>query len=142
MRVIGVDYGLRRTGIAIGDTETRLALPFGMFEGLPDEQLAAAIAQLVRREAVDAIVVGFPLFADGGVSAQSKLTERFIVTLQQLVGAGEGGVPVHRVSEFLSTHGAEGKLAGHYTRQQKRQRVDALAAAAILQDWIDGQAKG
>ena len=47
-------------------------------------------------------------------------------------------VPIHRASEYLSTHEAEGKLAGHFTRQQKRARVDALAAARILQDWMDG----
>jgi putative Holliday junction resolvase len=135
MRAIGIDYGGRRTGVAIGDTETRMALPFEMFEGLPDQQLAAALAQLVRREAIDTIVVGLPLHADGGISQQSKLTERFILTLQQAVAP----TPIHRVSEYLSTHDSEGKLAGHYTRMQKRQRVDALAAARILQDFLDQQ---
>jgi RNase H-fold protein (predicted Holliday junction resolvase) len=48
-------------------------------------------------------------------------------------------LPVHRVNEFLSSHHAEGKLAGNYTRLQKRARVDALAAAGILQDWLDAQ---
>lgn len=136
LRVMGIDYGGRRTGVAIGDTETRLALPFEMFEGLPDPQLAEALAKLARREAVDVIVVGLPLNADGSVSAQSKITERFIVRLVQAVGPH---VPLHRVSEYLSTHGVEGKLAGHFTRDQKRQRVDALAAASILQDWLDEQ---
>ena len=141
MRLLGIDYGLRRTGIAIGDTESRLALPFEIFEGLPDAQLALAIGQLVRREAISAIVVGLPLNADGTVSGQSQITERFILTLQQVIGTGDpgGGVPIHRASEYLSTHDAEGKLAGHYTRLQKRARVDALAAARILQDWIDHQ---
>ncbi len=152
MRVIGIDYGLKRTGVAIGETgadSAGMALPFEMFENLPDAQLAAAIAQLVRREGIETIVVGLPLNADGSVSQQSKLTERFILTLQQHVvpgggGAegGGGGVPIHRVSEYLSSHGAEGKLAGHFTRLQKRQRVDALAAAQILQDWMDGQRPG
>jgi putative Holliday junction resolvase len=136
MRVIGIDYGGKRTGIAIGDTESRLALPFEMFERLPDPQLAAAIAQLVRREAVDTIVMGLPLHADGSISQQSKLTERFIITLQQSLSPQ---IPIHRVSEYLSTHDSESKLAGHFTRQQKRQRVDALAAARILQDFLDAQ---
>lgn len=136
MRVIGIDYGTRRTGIAIGDTESRMALPFEMFEGLGDPALAEAIGQLVRREEIGTIVMGVPLNADGSVSAQSKITERFIVTLQQAVGTQ---MPLHRASEYLSTHEAEGKLAGHFTRNQKRARVDALAAARILQDWLDAQ---
>jgi putative Holliday junction resolvase len=136
MRVIGIDHGGRRTGVALGDTETRLALPFEMFEGLPDAQLAAALGQLVRREGIDAVIIGMPLNADGTPSPQSKLVERFIVTLQQELGVE---VPIHRMSEYLSTHDSEGKLAGHFTRQQKRQRVDALAAARILQDWLDHQ---
>jgi putative Holliday junction resolvase len=135
-RILGIDYGSRRTGVALGDTETRLALPFEMFEGLPDPQLAEALAQLVRREEIDLIVIGLPLNADGSISSQSKITERFILRLIQTVGPR---VPVHRASEYLSSHGAEGKLAGHFTRDQKRQRVDALAAAAILQDWLDAQ---
>jgi putative Holliday junction resolvase len=135
-RILGIDYGNRRTGVALGDTETRLALPFEMFEGLPDPQLAHALAKLATMEAVDAIVIGLPLNADGSVSAQSKITERFILQLIQTLGPT---IPVHRASEYLSTHGAEGKLAGHFTRDQKRQRVDALAAASILQDWLDAQ---
>ena len=138
MRLIGIDYGLKRTGIAIGETETRLALPFEMFENLPDPQLAQAIADLVRLEHIDTIVVGLPLFADGSISQQSKLTERFILALIQAVGPQ---IPLHRISEHLTSHDSEAKLAGHFTRNQKRQRVDALAAARILQDWIDLQPK-
>lgn len=137
MRAIGVDYGLRRTGIAIADGDTGMALPFEMFEGLPDPQLAAAIADLVRREQVTEVVVGLPLNADGTVSNQSKLTERFILALQQALPPT---IPVTRLTEYLSTHDAESKLAGHYTRKQKRQRVDALAAARILQDFLDQHA--
>ena len=123
----------------LGDTETRLALPFEMFENLPDAQLAAAMGQLIRREGIEGVIVGLPLNANGTPSAQSKLVERFIVTLQQTIGTA---LPVHRVSEYLSTHDSEGKLAGHFTRNQKRQRVDAIAAARILQDWLDGQPRG
>jgi len=139
MRLIAIDYGLKRTGIALGDMESRLALPFEVFENLPNPQLAAAIAQLVKKEAIDAVIIGLPLNADNSVSGQSKLTERFIITLQQAIGPQ---MPLHRVSEYLTTHDVEGRLAGHYTRMQKRARVDALAAARILQDWLDGQGRG
>jgi putative holliday junction resolvase len=144
MRYLGIDYGTRRTGIALGDSESRLALPFEAFEALTNKELAHAIADLARREAITQIVIGLPLNADGTVSGQSKITEEFIALLEQeLAGRGVVGgekVTVHRASEYLSTHEAEGKLAGHYTRLQKRARVDALAAARILQDWMDAHA--
>ncbi len=134
MRFLGIDYGLRRTGLAIGESEVGMALPFEMFEGLPDGQLAEAIGALVKREGVEAIVIGLPLHANGAVSQQSELTERFIKVLVEKVGAG---MAVHRFSEHLTSHDSEGKLAGHFTRMQKRARVDALAAARILQDFMD-----
>ena len=141
MRYLGIDYGTRRTGVALGDTESRLALPFEAYEALTDKELARAIGDLARREGIDQIVVGLPLNSDGTVSGQSKITESFIALLEQELGdRSVGGVTVHRASEYLSTHEAEGKLAGHYTRLQKRARVDAIAAARILQDWMDAHA--
>src|SRR4051812_33634704 len=73
MRAIAIDYGTKRTGIAIGDTESRMALPFEMFENLADDALVRAIATLVKREGVDAVVAGLPLNADGTMSQQCKL---------------------------------------------------------------------
>jgi putative Holliday junction resolvase len=142
MRLLGIDFGNKRTGLAIGETGASngsLALPFEMFENLPNQQLAQAITKLVKREAIDAIVIGLPLHANGNPSQQSMLTERFIITLQQLLGPT---FPLHRFSEYLSTHDSESKLAGHFTRMQKRQRVDALAAARILQDFMDHHTDG
>ena len=136
MRLLGIDHGGKRTGLALGDTETRLALPFEMFENLPDVQLARAIAQTVRKEAIEAIIIGLPLNADGTPSNQSKIVERFILMLQQQIPPQ---IPIHRMSEHLTSHDSESKLAGLFTREQKRQRVDAIAAARILQDWLDQQ---
>jgi len=143
MRALGIDYGTKRTGLAIAevadtDSATGIALPFEMFENLPDPQLAQAIADLVRREQITQIVIGLPLHSDGGISNQSKITERFILTLQQHIPQeGPAAIPITRFSEYLSSHDSESKLAGHFTRNQKRQRVDAIAAARILQDYLD-----
>ncbi len=136
MRAIGVDYGGKRTGIALVDDATGIALPFEMYENLTDAQLAEAIAKLCRREEIDTLVIGLPLNADGTISQQAIKTERFIVTLEQATG-----LRANRVSEYLTTHEAESRLAGHFTRKQKRQRVDALAAANILQDFVDQNKK-
>jgi putative holliday junction resolvase len=136
MRVLGIDYGSKRTGLAIADVELRMAMPFTMYEGLGDAQLAEAIVQLVRKEEIQTLVVGYPFNMDGTVGPQAKVTERFIVMLEQATG-----LKIHRMDERLTSHDSEGKLAGNFTRKQKRQRVDAIAAARILQDWLDMEGK-
>ncbi len=134
-RILAVDLGDKRTGLAIGDTETRMAAPFERLENLPPEALAAAIAAIVAREQIDVLVCGVPLHADGSIGPRAKITEKFITLLEQA-----SGKPVHRQDERLTSVDAEGRLAGHFTRKQKRQRVDALAAARILQDYLDAMA--
>jgi putative holliday junction resolvase len=132
-RIIAIDYGLRRTGLALADRETRLPAPLEMFEGLTDRELVERIADLVVREDVSTIVCGVPLNMDGSEGPQAKKTRQFIELLEQSTGRKVIGV-----DERLTTHDSEAKLAGIYTRKQKRRRVDAIAAARILQDYLDG----
>ncbi len=86
MRVLGIDYGSKRTGVAIADDELRMAMPFTMYEGLGDAQLAEAITQLVKKEGIGVLVVGYPYNMDGSVGPQAKVTERFIILLEQATG--------------------------------------------------------
>ncbi len=134
-RILAVDLGDKRTGLAIGDTETRMAAPFERLENLSPEALAVAIAAIVAREQIEVLICGVPLQADGSAGPRAKITERCITLLEQA-----SGKPVHRQDERLTSVDAEGRLAGHFTRKQKRQRVDALAAARILQDYLDAMA--
>ncbi len=135
-RAIGIDYGSRRTGIAIGDTESRMAAPFERFENLSDSELMNAIAALIQREGIRLIICGLPLNENGSAGPQAMLTEKFAAALEKHVN-----LPVIRVDERLTSHDAESRLAGHFTRKQKRQRVDAIAAARILQDYFDHLAR-
>ncbi|HMD53892.1 MAG TPA: Holliday junction resolvase RuvX [Phycisphaerae bacterium] len=131
-RILAIDYGTRRTGLAIADLETRLPAPLEVFEGLTDQQLVEKIAAMIAREGVSTIVCGLPLNVDGSIGPQAKITQQFISLLQQHTGSKVIGV-----DERLTTHDSESKLAGIYTRKQKRGRIDAVAAARILQDYLD-----
>lgn len=131
-RAIAIDYGSRRTGIAIGDTESRMAAPFERFENLSDPDLMTAIAALVKREGIRLIICGLPLNENNSMGPQAMLTEKFAAALESHLS-----LPVIRVDERLTSHDAESRLAGHFTRKQKRKRVDAIAAARILQDYFD-----
>ncbi|HTV48354.1 MAG TPA: Holliday junction resolvase RuvX [Phycisphaerae bacterium] len=132
-RILAIDYGLRRTGLAVADRETRLPAPLEVFEGLTDQQLVERIAELVVREEIGTIVCGMPLNEDGSIGPQAKKTEQFVNLLQQRTGR-----EIIHVDERLTTHDSEKKLSGIYTRKQKRRRIDAVAAARILQDYLDG----
>ncbi len=131
-RVIGIDFGLRRIGLAIGDTESGLATPMGMIESQTDMQAAEIISQMVAREKVEIIVCGVPFNDDGTAGPQARRTMAFIDFLQRHTGRS-----VVVINEFLTTHDAESLLAGHFTAAQKKRRIDAVAAARILQSYLD-----
>lgn len=130
-KFLAIDYGHKRTGLAIGDDQMRMALPLDMWAGITTVQLVARVKELARQERISRIVMGYPYNMDGSVGPQAKLVDGIIAQLEAATG-----LPVTRMDERLTSAEAEGRLAGHFTRLQKRQRVDALAAAAILQDYL------
>ena len=142
MRVIGLDVGARRIGVASGDTETGIAAPAGV---IVREDDASAVAEALReaeaREA-DVIVVGMPYTMAGRVGPQAEAAMAFARKLT------EAGATVETMDERLSS--AEAKRAlrasaphGKGRPMSRRVReagvVDAAAAAIILQAWLDGK---
>lgn len=131
-RVLGIDYGDKRTGVALGETQARLATPLKLLENLSDAALAIEIGRLAKMEEVELIVFGIPLNMDGSAGPQAAKVDQFIQRVAQVTG-----IAIARVDERLTSHEAEGRLAGHFTRKQKRRRVDAVAAAGILQEYLN-----
>ena len=131
-RVLGIDYGGKRTGVALGETQSRLATPLKLLENLSDAALVVEIGRLAKMEGVELIVCGIPLNMDGSAGPQSRKVEAFIGQL-----AAATGIAVARVDERLTSHEAESRLAGHFTRRQKRRRIDGVAAAGILQEYLN-----
>jgi len=90
-------------------------------------------AELIEAENVEAVVLGLPLNMDGSESAQTKVVRKFAERLQ-----GHLNVPVHLQDERLSSFGAEEKLApANFTKSKMRQRLDAVAAAEILNAFLE-----
>lgn len=134
MRILGLDVGEKRIGVAICDPQERLALPLTFLErGGADAPTLAAIAELVRREGAEAIVVGLPLSLDGSLGPQAQRVAAFVEALARQVD-----VPVTPWDERLSSVEAERLLraTGHRRRALKGRR-DAAAAALILQGYLD-----
>lgn len=131
MRVIGLDYGSRRVGVALGDTETRLASPWAVIASSDYDEVTRKIQELVARERIDRVVVGVPKPLRGGdaENTQVKACRAFIERLRSV------GLVVEEMNEVLTSRLAAAQMI---ERGEKGKRDD-LAAAAILQSWLDIQ---
>ena len=132
-RVMAIDFGDKRTGLAVADTDTRLASPFAVLENLNEAQLVAAIVRIIQEERVDILICGLPLNMDGTPGPRVQRTRKVMALLEAATGK-----KIISMDERLSTFAAESRIAGQYTRRQKRRRLDAIAAAQILQDYLAG----
>lgn len=131
-RVLGLDLGEARIGVAISDPERRLAVPLGTVRAGAPQDLRA-IAALVRDQGVSAVVVGHPLSLSGRAGPRAKHVEQLAGALRSVLP-----VPVVLQDERLSTVEAERHLRTAGIRGRDRRRtVDRAAATVILQAWLD-----
>ncbi len=131
-RVLGLDLGDARIGVAISDDDRRLAVPIGTVPtGAPTD--IRSIAALVAEHAAAMVVVGLPLSMDGARGPAARKVEAFVAVLADVLP-----VPVELQDERLSTVEAERELreAG-VSGAERRRVVDRSAAAVILQAWLD-----
>lgn len=124
MKVLALDYGSARTGIAVSDPTGTLARPLGVVEGASTESGLAEVARLAREQEVERIVVGLPLTLRGTRGEQAVETERFVEALRGVVG-----VPVELYDERFTTDLAQ-QTAGAAPE-------DALAAAHLLSTYLE-----
>lgn len=130
--LIGFDFGERRIGVAVGETSTRIAMPMGAIEESANEARFREIGKLVDEWRPAAFVVGRPRHADDSEHAIAKLAEKFARRL-----AARYNLPVAFVDETLTSATAEAELRGMRTRASRKSDIDALAAAIILQSYLD-----
>ena len=134
MRVLGVDLGSVRVGVALSDATGILASPLLVLPRAAD--LHDRLAALVDEHEVGAVVVGLPRSLDGR-------ERRAAATVRAELGSltARLGVPVHLHDERLTTVAAHaGLAAAGRTARQRRGSVDASAAAVLLQSWLDSPA--
>ena len=130
--LLGFDFGERRIGVAVGETSVAIANPLGAIDATANAERFRAIASLVGEWKPAAFVVGRPRHADGSPHAVARLAEKFARRL-----AARYALPVAFVDETLSSAEAQSRLRGARTRAARAGDVDALAAAVILQAFLD-----
>ncbi len=136
MRFLGVDVGRVRIGLALADDVLRVARPLRTVARRADAATLAEIARAAREYEVDRTVVGLPLNMDGTEGESARHARGFAAKLEAALG-----VPVELFDERLSTFEAETRLRDQgFSAKDRRSRVDAEAAAVILQGWLDRSA--
>jgi putative holliday junction resolvase len=141
VRVLGIDYGARRIGLALSDATATLASPWRLVQRPPSEPetvrlLIKEITALTKDDdGLEAVVIGWPRRLDGSPNDQTKHVEAFARAIE-----AEIEIPVVLQDERLSSHEAESRLAARESDWRKRKALlDAAAAAIILQDYLDGR---
>ncbi|MGE0880060.1 MAG: Holliday junction resolvase RuvX [Acidimicrobiia bacterium] len=138
MRVLGLDLGSKRIGVAVSDSSGTIAGPLTVLQRTGDHARDHEnIRKLVVEEEAERVVVGLPLSLDGsmGPAAMAAVAEA-----EQL--ATVVGVPVESYDERLTTVSAERTLMQAKMRAEARRRVvDKVAAAVMLQAWLDGRSR-
>jgi putative Holliday junction resolvase len=123
VKVLALDYGSARTGVAVSDPTGTVARPLGVVERAASEDGIARLVELAREEGVERIVVGLPITLRGEHGAQAEETDRFVALLRAAVN-----LPVESFDERFTTKLAE---AG-----ESRAEQDAVAAAHLLSSYL------
>ena len=138
MRVLGIDVGARRVGLAISDVTRTLARPLTTLTVSSDRDALDRVVETINSlsaedDGLSAIVVGLPARLDGSATDETRRVTAFVSALAQRTQ-----VPIATEDERLSSREAESRLALRERDWRKRKaRLDAAAAAVILQDFLD-----
>ena len=130
--LLGFDFGEKRLGVAVGESETRLAHPVAVIAEEATGPRFAAIERLVAEWRPAGFVVGLPRHADGGEHEVARLAGKFARRLN-----ARFGLPVAFVDETLTSAEAGARLREAGGRAKARGELDAHAAAVILQSYLD-----
>lgn len=139
MRILGLDYGARRIGLALSDDNAKIAFPVGCLERKGPRQDLAALVAMIRERDVERIVIGLPLHMSGRAGDEAKSAQAFGRDLERA-----GGVAVDFLDERWSTREADRvREAARGSRSRSRRRderkrgeLDAAAASLILSTYL------
>lgn len=133
MKYLAIDYGLKRTGLAVCDQSETICSPLAVLQTSDD--LIGHIAQVIHEQQVQAVVIGLPLNMDDSEGPQAKTARRFAESFKAQLD-----LPIYFQDERLTSYAAEDKLQqAELTRKKKKKRLDAVAAAQILETFLENK---
>ena len=133
MRILAIDYGTKRMGIAISDELKLIAQPLEFIPAAPFADFLARLKELLHEKEVDLVVVGMPRNLDGSYGQAALTVQDFTTVLK-----GALAVPIQTWDERLTSAQANRfLLQGGARRKERRKKVDQTAAAILLQSYLD-----
>jgi putative holliday junction resolvase len=133
MRILAIDHGTKRVGLALSDETGTIAQPLGFLPAEPAAKLFDLLKETAAERKVDEVVVGIPRNMNGTYGPAAEKTREFVAALKLVLT-----VPVHTWDERLTTVQAHRFLIEAGVRRDKRkERVDQTAAAILLQSFLD-----
>lgn len=141
MNILAIDFGTKRLGIAIGDTEMGIAFPRDEIinVGASHRHALQEILTLCQQEKIEKILVGLPLMPAGTDSKETENARRFTEDLEDYLLQNNCDIPVDYTDErFSSKTAQQAAQASGLTQKQSRGNLDSAAAAIFLQQYLDG----
>ena len=133
MRILALDHGTKRIGVAISDEMKMIAQPLEFIPAQPFDSFTARLIDILRDKPTELIVVGMPRNMDGSYGPAASKVREFIEALQKAVT-----VPIRTWDERLTSAQANRLLiAADVSRRDRKQKVDKTAAAILLQSYLD-----
>ena len=137
MRILALDHGTRRVGVAVSDELQMIAQPLEYIAPEPFAGFLTRLKEILRDKEISLILVGLPRNMDGSYGPAALKVQEFVAALKDAVT-----VPIKTWDERLTTVQAQKFLIqGGVRRDQRKQKVDKTAAAILLQSYLDGLSK-
>jgi putative Holliday junction resolvase len=138
MRILGLDHGTKRIGVAVSDELKMIAQPLEFIPAEPLAGLLARLKALVCQKEVELIVVGLPRNMDGSYGPAAQKVQDFVAVLKTAVA-----IPIQTLDERLTSVQANRiLLQGNVRREKRKEQVDKMAAAILLQSYLDIRSEG
>jgi putative Holliday junction resolvase len=135
VRILALDHGTKRVGVALSDELGMIAQPLEFIAAEPFDQFARRLQEILRDKPCGQILVGLPRNMDGTYGPAAEKVREFIAKLKEIIP-----VPVRSWDERLTSAQANRVLLqGNVRREQRKEKVDAIAAAILLQSFLDAQ---
>jgi putative holliday junction resolvase len=135
MRVLALDHGTKRIGVAVSDETRTIAQPLEYILAEPFADFLARLKQLLAEKEIDLVLIGLPRNMDGSYGPAALKVQTFVAVLKDAIT-----VPIKTWDERLTSSQANRILIqGNVRRDKRKEKVDQMAAAILLQSYLDGQ---